>query len=349
MQTCQAIAAKRDPLAQGIVARQYASQPELALRLGDSGREKCAADVKRHLDNLSQAIAVGRPALFVDYVAWAKVVLHARNIQAEDLAANLEACYQELAELPPNDAVLAQKYVLDGLSCLPSLPQVTPTFLSAERPLAELARHYLDALLESDRRQASKLIMDAVQQGTSIRDLYLHVFQRGQYEVGRLWQMNQISVGQEHLCTAATQLIMSQLYPLVFGAARRGRCVVAASVGGNLHEIGVRMVADFFEMDGWDTYYLGADVPTQSLVQAVLEHKADILALSATLLSHISSVTNVINAVRANRDCNVRILVGGHPFNVEPDLWRDVGADGYAADAVRTIDLADHLLQMEAV
>jgi methanogenic corrinoid protein MtbC1 len=38
------------------------------------------------------------------------------------------------------------------------------------------------------------------------------------------------------------------------------------------------------------------------------------------------------------------ILVGGHPFNLAADLWRDVGADGYAADALRTIDVADQLL-----
>ena len=104
--------------------------------------------------------------------------------------------------------------------------------------------------------------MDAIQHGTSVHDIYLHVFQRSQYEVGRLWQTNQISVGQEHLCTAATQLIMSQLYPLIFGTERKNRRIVAACVGGDLHEIGIRMVADFFEMDGWDTFYLGADVPT---------------------------------------------------------------------------------------
>ena len=63
-------------------------------------------------------------------------------------------------------------------------------------------------------------------------------------EVGRLWQMNRLSVAQEHYVTAATQLIMSQLYPLVFRTARRDRRIVAACVGGELHELGVRMVAD---------------------------------------------------------------------------------------------------------
>jgi len=192
--------------------------------------------------------------------------------------------------------------------------------------------------------------MDAVQGGTQVRDIYLHVFQQGQYEIGRLWQSNQISVAQEHLCTAATQLIMSQLYPLIFGTDRKNRRVVAACIGGDLHEIGVRMVADFFEMDGWDTFYLGADVPSSSIVQTVIDRQAHALAVSATLLNHVGSVTNLIAAVRSNSTCSeLIILVGGHPFNVAPDLWSEVGADGYAADAVQAIYLANKLLLKEPV
>ena len=80
----------------------------------------------------------------------------------------------------------------------------------------------------------------------------------------RYWQMNRLTVAQEHYCTAATQMIMSQLYPYIFEGERNGRVLVATCVAENLHEIGVRMVTDFFEMDGWDTFYLGANVPTAS-------------------------------------------------------------------------------------
>lgn len=192
--------------------------------------------------------------------------------------------------------------------------------------------------------------MDAVERGTSVRDLYLHVFQRSQYEIGRLWQSNQISVAQEHLCTAATQLIMSQFYPLIFKAERKNRRIVAACAGGDLHEIGIRMVADLFEMAGWDSFYLGADVPCASIVQTVIDRQAHVLAVSATLLTHVRSVAELIAAVRLNPACGeLIILVGGHPFNVAADLWRAVGADGYAPDAIRTVDLAEQLLLQEAV
>ena len=273
LQVCQSIATHRDSLAEKIVARQYRSQPELARRCGNSGRDRCLSDVKRHLEFLAQAIAVGRSALFVDYVAWAKVALHGEKRSCRRSCDEPGCLLPGTEELAPDDAAVARQYVLDGLSCLPSLPPVAPTFFSMERPLAKLARDYLDALLRADRREANRLVMDAIGQGISVRDIYLHVFQRSQYEVGRLWQINQISVGQEHLCTAATQLNMSQLYPLIFGTERKHRRLVATCVGGDLHEIGIRMVADFFEIDGWDTFYLGADVPTESILQTVFERK----------------------------------------------------------------------------
>ncbi|MDZ4821725.1 MAG: B12-binding domain-containing protein, partial [Planctomycetota bacterium] len=291
---------RRESLAQRIVDRHYLHRPELQQRYGSEGRKHCLTDARRHLDALSQAIVVSRTALFVDYVAWAKIVLASRGISSDDLADNLESCLQTLRdELPPDQAAIAARYILDSLSCLPVLPTTLPSFLSTDRPLADLARNYLEALLKGDRRTASHLIQEAVQNGTSIRDIYLHVFQRSQYEIGRLWQTNEISVGQEHLCTAAIQLIMSQLYPAIFGTERKDRRMVATCVGGDLHEIGIRMVADFFEMDGWDTIYLGADVPADSIIQAVSIQRAHVLAISTTLVTHVSAVASLIGLVRA--------------------------------------------------
>ena len=349
--TCGTIVGQQAVLADRIVASHYSRRPDLASRYGEGGRVRCVADAKRHLDALSQAIAAGRSALFVDYVAWAKITLVSRGIPVQDLADNLEACRRTLDEvLPPDQAALAAEYLLDSLSCLPGLPSTTPSYLGPDRPLADLARRYLHALLKANRRDASEMVMDAVRRGTPVREIYLHVFQRSQYEIGRLWQCNQISVAQEHLCTAATQFIMSQLYPLIFATERKNRHVVATCVGGDLHELGIRMVADFFEMDGWDTCYLGADVPRSSIVQMVIDREAHVLAVSTTLMTHVGAVAELISTIRSNRArAKLIILVGGHPFNLVADLWRDVGADGYAADALRTIDVADQLLLEKAV
>jgi len=107
--------------------------------------------------------------------------------------------------------------------------------------------------------------------------------QRTQYEIGRLWQTNRISVAEEHYCTACAQFVMTQLYPYIFRSERNGRRMVATCVGGELHEIGVRMVADFFEMEGWDTYYLGANTPARDILDTIAKREADIVGISVTI------------------------------------------------------------------
>jgi methanogenic corrinoid protein MtbC1 len=219
-----------------------------------------------------------------------------------------------------------------------------PCFIAEGTPLAPLATAYLQALLRGERHIACKLILDAAQSGIAVRDLYLQVFQPTQYEIGRLWQVNQISVAQEHYCTAAAQLIMSQLYPYVFGGEKTRGALVAACVSGELHEVGVRMVSDFFEMDGWRTYYLGANMPMAAVVQAVVQHQADVLAISATITYHARAVESLILAVRRTPECGrVKILVGGYPFKTDPGLWRMIGADGSAPDAPEAVLLANRL------
>jgi methanogenic corrinoid protein MtbC1 len=140
---------------------------------------------------------------------------------------------------------------------------------------------------------------------------------------------------------------MSQLYPYLFSAERNGHTMVATCVSGDLHEIGVRMVSDFLEMEGWNTFYLGANTPTSSLLQILAERQADVLAVSATLTPHVRVVAELIRAVRAAQagwaGQEVKIMVGGYPFNVAPELWRQVGADAFARNAEEAIVTAKRL------
>jgi len=236
-------------------------------------------------------------------------------------------------------------YLDAGMEALNRAPSQVGSHIEPDSPLHDLAAEYLNALLKGDRHQAGELIMTAVEAGTPIKQIYLKVFQPVQREIGRLWQTNQISVAQEHYCTAATQLIMSQLYPRIFSGERTGRSLVATCVGGELHEIGVRMVADFFEMEGWDTYYLGANTPTESVISTVEQRNPDILAISTTITMHVSEVASLIEQVRANgAGTDVSILVGGYPFNTSSQLWRQVGADAYAADAQEALQVVEDFL-----
>ena len=266
--------------------------------------------------------------MFLDYIGWTKVVLGRRNVSERDLVENLRILQRVLGDMP--DAVA---YVQKAIDELPSMNDEVPSFLEPRAPLWSVASEYLTALIRGNRREALQIILAALDGGATIHDVYRHVFEPVQQEIGRLWQLNQISVAQEHFCTAATQQVMTQLYARMFGGeASRGKRAVAMCVGGELHEVGLRIITDLLELTGWQTWYLGANVPPANAVQFCAEQKADVLLVSATLPPHLPAVAEVIRQFRARPElAEARVIVGGRAFRNAPGLWRTIGADGTAA------------------
>lgn len=329
------VSAQQAHLTDLIVAQMYARRPQFEQLYGARGRSKCLQDTHYHLQHLAEALATGAPQLWLEYLAWAKITLAARHIPPDDLLFNLEVMREVVpSQLPAEAGAAVLVYLERALAHVPLAPITLPSLIVPGAPLAELAGQYLVALLAGDRQRASQMILSAVGQGISVRDIYLHVFQPSQQEVGRLWQINAVTVAQEHFCTAATQMVMAQLYPHIFATAKPGRRLVATAVQGELHEIGVRMVADLLEMDGWDTHYLGANLPADHIVRIVAEREAEVVAISATLASHVGQVADLIRRLRAGPGApRAKVLVGGYPFNLVEGLWARVGADGFARNA----------------
>ena len=344
--TGRAILAGKSEFAAALVELEFDRHPELEQRYGPIGHEKSLQDAGYHLAYLANALVFDSPMLFVDYIAWARLMLAQRGVLPADLAFHLECTRDVLAErLQEDQASCAGRFVTRALEAMPDMPDDLPSYVRHDDPLAPLAHHYLQTLLRGERRLASEMVLGTVEEGSSVRDVYLQIFQPALYEIGRLWQINEISVAQEHYCTAATQLIMSQLYPLLFAGERRGPTLVMTSVAGDLHEIGARMVADFFEMDGWNTFYTGANTPHESVIRTLAERDANVLGISATITSNVGAVAALIAAVRDHPACReMKILVGGNPFNLAGDLWQRVDADGSGRDAQQAITVAGELL-----
>ncbi len=200
---------------------------------------------------------------------------------------------------------------------------------------------FLGALLAGDRRGAFAAVDDARAAGIGVGSLYLEVFQPVLREVGRLWEENRITVADEHVATAIAQAAMSRLYDAVFATgAVEGRLLLAACADSERHEIGLRMVCDLLEMEGWDTVFLGATVPVESLVAMVLERRPQVVALSAAIAPHLARVRQAIEAIRAAvpRDGPL-VAVGGRAFLADPGLAERLGADLTASDAAQAARL----------
>jgi methanogenic corrinoid protein MtbC1 len=314
------------------------TQREKALYIQDS-------DYK--LSYLSEAIRLSQPELFTEYMRWAKVFYTSLKIVDKEFFVYLDILKSKLKILFNEDEfILLSEYFEDGLSAFNESLHSDFSYLDIDNPHLSNAEEYLELLLRGDRRTALNNTLALYHSGVSIKEIYLNIFQPVLREVGLLWQKGKITVAHEHFVTAATQLIMSQLYPFMFKYDNRiNKNIVVTCVSNELHEIGARMVADFFEMEGWDSYYFGANTPIQSVMSALQIHKADVLAVSATMTYHIRDVENFISTIKSsNNFTNLKIIVGGYPFKLAKNLWAQVGADGCAMDAKGAIDLANSLI-----
>jgi MerR family transcriptional regulator, light-induced transcriptional regulator len=205
---------------------------------------------------------------------------------------------------------------------------------------ADVYAEYLAALLEADRRRAFATVDRALRAGLELTDLYLEVFQRSLREIGRLWQENEITVADEHVATAITQGAMARAFEDAFdwdGGERP--TLVAACADTERHEVGLRMICDLLEVRGWDTTYLGATVPVDSLVVMVGRKAPDAVALSASIAPHIPRLRLMIEQIRSLVASPPLILVGGRPFLGDPSLATRIGADLTAPDAASAVEL----------
>jgi len=202
---------------------------------------------------------------------------------------------------------------------------------------------YLAAIRAGNRREAFRVLDEACAAGTHARALYMEVLQPALREIGRLWQENEVSVAEEHLATAITQSAMVRLFEEAVAEGKfGGPTLLAACADVERHEIGLRMVCDLLELEGWDTIYLGATVPNESLVRMVRERKPAAVALSVSLAPHLPRLRSMIQAVREGAgDDPPLILVGGRPFLDHPHLAVQLGADCTASDALEAVRLLE--------
>ena len=119
--------------------------------------------------------------------------------------------------------------------------------------------------------------------------------------------------------------------------------VLIGTVFGDIHDIGKSIVATMLEMNGFKVVDLGVNVPAVSFVQKVKEVEPDVLGLSALLATTMREQKEVIEAVKKEglRD-RVKIIVGGAPVS---EHWaREIGADGYGANAEMAVRLVRNLV-----
>jgi methanogenic corrinoid protein MtbC1 len=331
-ETAEALRSSKSAMASWVTDAFFRARPEYETKWGSLGRLRCTEDTEYHFSYLVEAVRFEYPELFIDYIAWAKVVLYSLRMPAEDLEQNLHWMKAALHRLQEQEVYAAAVGIVDrAIQELPSLPNEVPSFLLPSAPLHELATEWLHLLLSRRTGEARNLLLDPLRKGkVQVHDLYQHVITPVMYEVGRLWQMRSITEAEEHFCTHTTQTLLAVMNSY-FETPKTRQVALGFCVANEQHDLGIQLVMDCYSLHGWDSVCLGGNVPTRNMQSILRNWQPKVVAISATMTFHLADVIKAIAAVRqADVEKQPHILVGGRPFKICPDLWRLVGADSFA-------------------
>jgi methanogenic corrinoid protein MtbC1 len=326
------------------------ANPEIQRLIGHNPLEIMRANHRNHATFMLTVFRLSAYPLLAGTIPWAYRVYHARGFTFDYFPVALAAWEQALTsglEAEHRPAILAvYAWMQEHHRQMVQLALAGEGgYFLADTVEREVQQQFLELLLKGNSRGCLALAETAMHSKEAIKQLYLQVICPSLGMIGYLWETNKLSVAEEHLATAIVGRVMSAIYPHIACIdATLGKVLVTAAPN-ELHEVGARMVADFFEMEGWYVDYLGAGIPGYEIVAAVKRIKPLFVALSVTTVFNLDRAQELVAALKADIETSsVRIMVGGSAFNGMQDLWRTIGADGYVPDAAAALDLANSWL-----
>ncbi len=323
-------------------------RPDLLANGLPAGFGDPTSDTEVRILHVAESVAVDRPALLRHAVAWYAVALHHRGVTADWLPANLDAIRAALAdELPVAAAAAVLPHVDAARAGVERVPLEIPSYLSRSSPHGDLAGHFLLSILEGRGDDAIGLVRGALDRGVAVEAIHDHVIVPAQREAGRMWLMAEIPIADEHYGSSIVDRTLWMLQERLPRPAASAPRVLTMGVGGNLHDFGVRLVAQRLQLAGFAVHNLGSNMPAGDVEWLLQDRAFDLIAISATLTLQLGSLVTTIARIRSGGPPRrVPILVGGEPFGVAEDLWSVVGADAGALDAAGAVAAARRLLRL---
>ena len=199
-------------------------------------------------------------------------------------------------------------------------------------------------LYEGKAANVKEMTEEALQMGRDVEEILQDGLIAGMSVVGEDFKYNRLYVPQVLIAARAMKAGMAGLKPLLTegGSASAAGTIVMGTVKGDLHDIGKNLVCMMGEGAGFKMVDLGVDTKVETFIEAVREHRAGIVGMSALLTTTMPYMKVVIDAFEQEPDLqDVVVCVGGAP--VSEMFVEEIGADGYAADASGAIELFQSL------
>jgi MerR family transcriptional regulator, light-induced transcriptional regulator len=189
---------------------------------------------------------------------------------------------------------------------------------------------YMQPLLGGRRAECFELISEALRAGTPAETLICDVIWPATAQIERLYNDDRINAAAEHMACRINRTAADQLQAHLTRRPPRGRRVLVASADTEGQELGAQIVADLFQADGWEVFFVGGGVPDDEILSLVGQLRPHMLLIFG---AHPEAVANTRAMVERIRDVGVcptmNIVVTGGIFNRADGLWQEIGADAF--------------------
>lgn len=206
------------------------------------------------------------------------------------------------------------------------MPENTPQFTA-----------YLNALLEANRAEARLQIAQAINLASRVEDIYDTLLWPIIEHLDHMLRIEAINRATHELAVRIHRQLCDQIAAHLPLMGPHGKRVILTCGAGEPEELAGQLVADRFEADGWEVYFLGGGVPHDEILQLVGKVRPQVLVVFASRPSELPGVRRMIDAIRNVNACpGMNILVGGGVFNRAQGLAEEIGAD-LAATSIRGV------------
>lgn len=203
------------------------------------------------------------------------------------------------------------------------------------------------AVINLNDEEVKEIVNKAIKDGINPIEIIEKGLSKGLKEVGLLYEKGEYYIPHLMIAAEIFKENIEKLKPLLSTKETKSKIlgkVLIGTVKGDLHDLGKNLVAIMLSINGFEVIDLGKDVPTELFIEKIKEHNPDVLGLSALMSTTMYEQKNVIKTLEDSGLRNkVKVIVGGAPVTKE---WaEEIGADGYAENAIEAVKIVKNLLK----
>lgn len=196
-----------------------------------------------------------------------------------------------------------------------------------------LYEEFLGHLKREDKEKALMLSLESLEKNNiSVIELYQGILGPALNSIIDEFKNDEDLIWKEHVRSGIIRTIIESAYPFVLKerdkrAELNGEKVIVMCPRFEDHELGARMVADFFTIAGYDSIFIGANTPEKTIIKAVEKVKPKYISMSVTNYYNLISTKKTINIIKENFKHEIKFLLGGQAFDSNPEAYKEIGGD----------------------